>query len=60
MDAYRAIVDKRDQRCAQNMMLAAWADGVGSCPAHPPEGQVGALLIDPEQAAPPRSVGWRA
>jgi nitroreductase len=62
-------------RCAQNMMLAAWADGVGSCPAHPPEAPVGALLgvppglhvnrvigfgyIDPERAAPPRSVARR-
>ena len=62
-------------RCAQNMMLAAWADGVGSCPAHPPEAQVGALLgvpaglhvnrvlgfgyIDPDRAAPPRSVARR-
>jgi nitroreductase len=62
-------------RCAQNMMLAAWADGVGSCPAHPPEEQVGALLgvpaglhvnrvlgfgyIDPDRAAPPHSVARR-
>ncbi len=59
-------------RAAQNMMLAAWADGVGSCPAHPPEAALGALLgvpagvhvnrvlglgyIDPERTAPPRSV----
>ncbi len=27
-------------RCAQNMMLAAWADGIGSCPAHLPEAEV--------------------
>src|SRR4029450_9673925 len=25
-------------RCAQNMMVAAWADGIGSWPAHLPEG----------------------
>ena len=73
MDAYRAVVDKRDQRAflprplpddalrriqqaavivvlvqterhefdagrgAQNMMVAAWNDGIGSCPAHLPE-----------------------
>jgi nitroreductase len=62
-------------RAAQNMMLAAWADGVGSCPAHPPEAEVGALLgvpaglhvnrvlgfgyIDPARTAPPRSVARR-
>src|SRR6266850_1579444 len=23
-------------RCAQNMMVAAWSEGVGSCPAHLP------------------------
>src|SRR5256886_13263742 len=27
-------------RCAQNMMLAAGADGIGSCPAHLPEAEV--------------------
>jgi nitroreductase len=31
-------------RCAQNMMVVAWADGVGSCPAHVDEGKLGALL----------------
>jgi nitroreductase len=62
-------------RCAQNMMLAAWADGIGSCPAHVPEAELGALLavppglhvnrvlgfgyIDPERAGPPRSVARR-
>jgi nitroreductase len=59
-------------RCAQNMMVAAWNDGVGSCPAHLPEKELGALLevpdglqvnrvigfgyIDPARARPPRSV----
>jgi nitroreductase len=59
-------------RCAQNMMLAAWGEGIGSCPAHVAEAELGALLgvpaglqvnrligfgyIDPERAAPPRSV----
>ena len=62
-------------RCAQNMMVAAWADGIGSCPAHVPEAALGELLavpadlhvnrvigfgyIDPERAAPPRSVARR-
>jgi nitroreductase len=59
-------------RCAQNMMLAAWHDGIGSCPAHLPEDRLAALLgipdglkvnrvigfgyVDPGRAAPPRSV----
>ena len=59
-------------RCAQNMMVAAWADGIGSCPAHLPEAELGRLLgvpaelhvdrvigfgyVDPARTAPPRSV----
>ena len=59
-------------RCAQNMMIAAWNDGIGSCPAHLPEAHVARVLgvpptlqvnrvigfgyIDPGRAAPPRSV----
>ena len=62
-------------RCAQNMMVVAWRDGIGSCPAHVPETELGALLgvpapiqlnrliafgyIDPERAAPPRGVARR-
>jgi len=62
-------------RCAQNMMIAAWGEGIGSCPAHVPERELGVLLgvpadlqlnrliafgyIDPERAAPPRSVARR-
>jgi nitroreductase len=62
-------------RCAQNMMLAAWSDGVGSCPAHLPEPEVARLLaipaeiavnrviafgyVEPEHAAPPSSVARR-
>jgi len=62
-------------RCAQNMMVVAWGDGVGSCPAHVDETQLGALLrvpaglhvnrliafgyIDPARAMPPRSVARR-
>ena len=59
-------------RCAQNMMVAAWGDGVGSCPAHLPEPEVAKLLgipaallvnrvvafgyVDPERAAAPAAV----
>ena len=62
-------------RCAQNMMLAAWGEGIGTCPAHVAEAELGALLgvpaglhvnrvigfgyIDPERAGPPTSVGRR-
>jgi nitroreductase len=62
-------------RCAQNMMLAAWSDGVGSCPAHLPEAEVARLLgvpealhvnrvigfgyIDPAHATAPKSVARR-
>ena len=35
-------------RCAQNMMIAAWNDGIGSCPAHLPEAQVAKLLGIPD------------
>ena len=59
-------------RCAQNMMVAAWAEGVASCPAHLPEPDVAKLLaipgalfvnrvvafgyVDPARAAAPASV----
>ena len=62
-------------RCAQNMMVAAWGDGIGSCPAHLPETELARLLgipagleinrvigfgyIDPARAAPPPSVARR-
>ena len=62
-------------RCAQNMMIAAWNDGIGSCPAHLPEAELGRLLgvpddvhvnrvigfgyVDPARQAPPRSVARR-
>jgi nitroreductase len=62
-------------RCAQNMMLAAWGEGIGSCPAHVAEAELGALLdvpadlhvnrliafgyIDPERVTPPKSVARR-
>ena len=62
-------------RCAQNMMVVAWADGVGSCPAHVDEGKLGALLgvppglhvnrllafgyVDPARPGVPRSVARR-
>jgi nitroreductase len=59
-------------RCAQSMMVAAFSEGVGSCPAHPPAAEVAAILgipstvtinrvigfgyVDPARAAPPPSV----
>jgi nitroreductase len=59
-------------RCAQNMMLAAFDDGIGSCPAHLPEEALRTLLqipaglfinrvigfgyIDPNRAGPPPGV----
>jgi nitroreductase len=59
-------------RCAQNMMIAAWNDGIGSCPAHLPEAAVARVLgipagvevnrviafgyVDPDRAAAPASV----
>jgi nitroreductase len=62
-------------RCAQNMMVAAWNDGIGSCPAHLPEAHVAAQLgipagihvnrvvgfgyVDPARAGAPRSVARR-
>ncbi len=62
-------------RCAQNMMLAAWAEGLGSCPAHLPEPEVARLLgipsgvhvnrvlgfgyVDPARAQAPKSVARR-
>ena len=62
-------------RCAQNMMVAAWNEGVGSCPAHLPEPKLASLLGIPEglfinrvigfgyvsadHAAPPRAVARR-
>jgi nitroreductase len=62
-------------RCAQNMMVVAWGDGVGSCPAHVDEGKLGALLgvppglhvnrliafgyVDPARPGVPKSVARR-
>jgi nitroreductase len=62
-------------RCAQNMMVAAWGEGIGSCPAHLPEAELARLLgippgleinrvigfgyVDPARAAAPSSVARR-
>ena len=62
-------------RCAQNMMVAAWNDGIGSCPAHLPEAELAKLLgipaelhinrvigfgyIEPARGAAPKSVARR-
>jgi nitroreductase len=45
-------------RCAQNMMLAAWGDGIGSCPAHLPEADVRHLLLIPDALAVNRVIGF--
>ena len=62
-------------RCAQNMMVVAWAEGIGSCPAHVDEAKLGALLgvpsgvhvnrliafgyVDPARPGVPKSVARR-
>jgi nitroreductase len=78
-DAAAAVVIVQTQehafdagRCAQNMMLAAWNEGIGSCPAHVHEQALGELLgippelfinrvigfgyVDPGRAGPPAGV----
>jgi nitroreductase len=45
-------------RCAQNMMLAAWSQGIGSCPAHLPEPEVARVLGIPEGLAINRVIGF--
>ena len=57
------------------MMVAAWGEGIGSCPAHLPEAELARLLgippgleinrvigfgyVDPARAAPPGAVARR-
>jgi nitroreductase len=45
-------------RCAQNMMIAAWNDGIGSCPAHLPEAELAKLLGIPASVSINRVVGF--
>jgi nitroreductase len=45
-------------RCAQNMMVVAWGDGVGSCPAHLPETDVARILGIPGTIAINRVIGF--
>jgi nitroreductase len=45
-------------RAAQNMMVAAFADGVGSCPAHLPEGPLGEVLGVPADCTVERVVAF--
>jgi nitroreductase len=45
-------------RCAQNMMIVAWADGVGSCPAHLPEAELHTLLGIPSTVTINRVIGF--
>ncbi len=64
-DAAAAIVIAQTERheydagrCAQNMMLAAWNDGIGSCPAHIPEAPLASLLGIPADIAVNRVIGF--
>ena len=45
-------------RCAQNMMVAAWNDGIGSCPAHLTEAEVPRLLGIPPDIVIGRVIGF--
>ena len=45
-------------RCAQNMMIAAWNDGIGSCPAHLPEAEVARMLGIPDSVGVNRVIGF--
>ncbi|HET6366272.1 MAG TPA: nitroreductase family protein [Pseudomonadales bacterium] len=45
-------------RCAQNMMVAAWAEGIGSCPAHLPEPELAKLLGIPSEIVVNRVIGF--
>ena len=45
-------------RCAQNMMVAAWSEGIGSCPAHLPEGELAKLLGIPPEIFINRVIGF--
>ena len=45
-------------RCAQNMMVAAWNEGIGSCPAHLPEAEVAKLLNIPADVHVNRVIGF--
>ena len=60
-DRHRA--DQRHEfdagRCAQNMMVAAWNDGIGSCPAHLPETEVAKLLGIPADVHVNRVIALR-
>jgi hypothetical protein len=45
-------------RCAQSLMLAAWNDGIGSCPGHLPEAAVATLLGPPSDLSVHRAIGF--
>ena len=45
-------------RCAQSLMLAAWKDGIGSCPGHLPEAAVATLLGCPSDLSVNRAIGF--
>jgi hypothetical protein len=67
MDAYRAVVDKRDQRAylgrpiadeALRRILPAGRMTGGSCPAHLPEAAVATLLGIPSDLSVNRVIGF--
>lgn len=45
-------------RAAQNMMVAAFAEGLGSCPAHLPEPALATLLAVPPEVFLDRVIGF--
>jgi nitroreductase len=45
-------------RAAQNMMVAAFAEGIGSCPAHLPEGPLGEVLVVPPEVTVERVIAF--
>ena len=45
-------------RCAQNMMVAAWAERIGSSPPHLPEGALAKLLGIPSEIVVNRVIGF--
>lgn len=45
-------------RAAQSMMLTAWAEGIGSCPAHPPAAKLRPILGIPEAVFVNRVIGF--
>src|SRR5262247_1786837 len=45
-------------RCAQNMMVTAWNEGISSCPAHVPESELAKELGIPDSVFINRVIGF--